>query len=766
MFFGVGIFVYLNMHNPTLIVSQLPLYFLLVLQEFYIHFKLEEGLPGKKISQNISHPIECVDFKTRAKLERHTKVANTIKDLIFEHDIKYFNLQLEISNFEINADVNEEELLREAANLVQATNGNYIHGIDVYSAYLLLSDRQTQLLFNKGVTREDVLIVLSWIRKEFDLDKKRKSGIHFSGSGAFDFFVYGWSAELEKYASNFTREVLMKRTAAPIGREKEYDLLVTALCKSSSSNAMLVGSAGVGKTTLVTQLVLDSDASLLPRNISGKIIFQLHPDMLLAGVDNTGDLEMRFISLFSELSHAGNIIVYIPNIENLFGGGGLDADISGSLIDYLKGTRIKIIGSTTNDAFQKYIYSKQAIKELFDIIEVEEPDPDTAVFMVLEKSKEIANLNKVSISYGASKTACNLADTYLNDGTAMPGRAIRLLDDAVAYSMTHGIKKITANEINTFVQTKTSIVLSKPTQEESQELLHLEEDLHKRVISQDEAVKAIADAMRRVRAGMKDGKKPIASFLFLGPTGVGKTETAKALASSYFGDEEAMIRLDMSEYQNEDAIKSFLGDDSHYDGTVADKVSQKPFSLVLLDEFEKAHPHILDLFLQILDEGRLTDNRGRTVSFTNTIIIATSNAGSEFIREKYKEGELVEEVKKQLIEKVLEQNTFKPELVNRFDDVIVFRPLSEQDAVEVTKLFMKEIVDKVSEKHVLLSYEDSVPEFVAKSSYSIEFGARNIHRFIEQSIESQLSKLILSESLSNGGSARIVVEGNILVIKV
>ncbi|MDO8270012.1 MAG: AAA family ATPase, partial [Candidatus Levybacteria bacterium] len=437
-----------------------------------------------------------------------------------------------------------------------------------------------------------------------------------------------------------------------------------------------------------------------------------------------------------------------------------------ALVEYLKSSRIKIIGSTTPEAFQRYIYQKQEIKELFDVIDVNEPDSNTALYMMLEKAFELEKSNSISISFSAVKEARDLSDSYTIDGSAMPGRAIRLLDDVISYGKTHGHKKISKKEVQDFIQQKTHIVLDKPSEEESRKLLNLESELHKQIISQDEAVVAIADAMRRVRSGMKDQKKPIASFLFLGPTGVGKTETAKALASSYFGDEKDMIRMDMSEYQNPDSIERFLGNKGGpYAESLADKILKNPFTLILLDEFEKAYPPILDLFLQILDEGHLTDNLGRTVSFNNSIIIATSNAGSEFIREEYKEGVNPEEVKKQLIEKVLQVNVFKPELINRFDDVIVFRALSEKDVVAVAKLFLQDVINVISEKQISLSYDPEVAEFIAKHAYSVEFGARNIKRFIEQSVENRLSKMILSNELPGGSQASINVEGESLVIK-
>lgn len=765
VFLFFALLVYLNLSNEDIIIRILPLYFFLLLQEFFIHFKLENRHPSKKVTEPYRHIIECVDFKVRAYLERHPNTQDVMSHIVHENEVKYFNSLLDFEYKKNDLAIDEEEILKKAGTIVGQIKGAYIHSIDIYASYLLLLDEKAKTLFDKGINEEDVITVLSWVRKKAEVDGKKHKPIRFSGSGVFDFFIFGWSAELSRYASDFTKEVLSTSQTRPIGRDSEYELLVTALSKSNSSNALIVGNAGIGKSTLVSQFAVDSNMSLLPHQVANKTVFKLYPERLLAGINNEGDLEARFVLLFSELIHAGNIVVYIPNIENIFGGGGLNVDISGALVEYLKSSRIKIIGSTTPDAFQKYIYPKQEIKELFDVIELSEPDENATLFMLLEKAKELERQNSIVISFSALKESIALSNSYSNDGTALPGRAIKLLEDVISFNATHGGRKITKEQIQDFIQQKTHIVLDKPSEEESQKLLHLEEELHKQVISQQEAISAIANAMRRVRSGMKNENRPIASFLFLGPTGVGKTETAKALAASYFGDEKAMIRLDMSEYQNPDSIDRFLGSDSHYEDSLADKVQKRPFSLLLLDEFEKAYVPIRDLFLQILDEGRLTDNLGRTVSFNNTIIIATSNAGSEFIREEYKEGEDPEELKKKLVEKILQQNIFKPELINRFDDVIIFRALSENDASEVAKLFLKDVIDRASEKQITLSYTDEVSQFIAKNAYSVEFGARNLRRFIEQSVENQLSKLILSNELSGGSSATIVVENNNLVIK-
>ena len=745
IFLGIGVLVYLNISNAAFIMRILPVYFVLILQEFFIHFKLENSPPQRTVHDAVSHIIETVDYRTRRHLERCPRAEDVMGNLLHSSEVKYLNRLLGHSYKRGDGVIGEEKVLLKAGQLSKAVGGKNIHGIDIYCAYLLLEDEIDKSLFQSEISEKDIIVVLSWVRRQYSIDMPKHHGLHFTGSGVFDFFVYGWSAELAQYAQDFTREVLSSPQTLTIGRAREYDLLVTALSKSSSSNAMLVGDAGVGKTALIRELAMDSHNGSLPKSASNKLIFKLYPERLIAGINNEGDLEGRIVNLFSELFHAGNIIVYIPNIENIFGGGGLNVDFSGALVEYLKSNRIKVIGSTTKEAYKTFIYPKTEIKELFDEIEIDEPDNEAVLFMLLEKSKEIENANHVVITYSAIREARKLSNSYVNDGTGLPGRAVRLLEDVVSYCLTHGVKQIDKQSVSDYIEAKTQIILSEPTEKEADELMHMEEQIHKRVIAQDEAVKAISDAMRRVRSGIKDENKPIASFLFLGPTGVGKTEAAKALAKSYFGEEHNMIRLDMSEYQSSDAVDRFLGSSGSQD-TLADKVAANPFCEILLDE------------------GRLTDNLGRTVSFNNTIIIATSNAGSEFIREMFKNG-VSGNIKDKLVEKLLQGGTFKPELVNRFDDVIVFHPLTQPEASQISKIFLDEIINRTREKQIMLSYDQEVCEYIAKSAYSVEFGARNIKRFIEQSVENQLSKLILSHDLISGEQARIVIENDNLVIK-
>lgn len=766
LFFFIGLIVLFNLGNLQLITMILPIYFLLILQEFFIHFKLENTSPKSSVKDNYRNVFDCVDFKTRAIFERKKSTKKIFQETSSTLEVKLFKKLLGMKQIHMEDEIEEKTVLGRTKEVVESVGGTHIHAVDIFASCLLLMNEKSKILPDLGIEEKDVLTVLSWVRKEYGVDKKHHYRLNFTGSGAFDFFVFGWSTELSRVAVNFTREVIAKKKSEPLGREKEYDLLITALLKSSSSNALLVGPAGVGKSAMVMQFAIDSHEGNLPHALSNKIVFQLYPERLITGIHSTGDLEERFISVFSELSHAGNIIVYIPNIENIFGGGGLNFDISGALIEYLKSSRIKIIATTNENAYKEFVGSKTEIKELFDMIEMREPTLEDAVFMVLEKAKEFEMLNGVSISYQAVKEACLLSTQFGSDGIALPGSAVHLLDDAISYSLTHGTKNITKREVEKYVEEKKHVALEEPNYEERQKLLTLEEQMHEEIVSQNEAVSAIADAMRRVRSGMKEGKKPVASFLFLGPTGVGKTQTAKALAKTYFGSYESMIRLDMSEYQNPDSVDRLLGKNGMYTDSIMDKVVENPFSLILLDEFEKAYPHILDLFLQILDEGRLTDNSGRTVSFTNCIIIATSNAGSEFIREADNQGVIDENLKQALVEKIQQDGIFKPELLNRFDDIIVFKPLTKDNVISVAKFFIDEVVHNALKKQITLSYDDAVLSYIAEHAFSIEFGARNIKRFIEQAVENQLSKLILSQSLQRGSSARIMVVSNSLVIKV
>ena len=735
---------YLNLQSPDMLLRLLFLGFVVILNELFIFEKINKTAPREKVVHT-KNAVDCLNFSLKRLFEDHEiayilqTVSKNSAAMLLQ---KKIGIQIPTGEFE---SIDKQELLDELQSIVLAVKGNYIYHVDVCAAVFIILNKKQKILQEHELNSTDILYVLYWVRRELGIDKKSDQEIAFSGSGVFDFFVYGWSEQVKKYSENFTTHVVREFSPDIIGRNREYDLLVTALSKNSVSNALIVGQPGTGVTTLVSLLAYESNRAAVPAGLSHKMVFKLLADRLLAGVQNQGELEDRFTSLFAEIEHSGNIIIYVPYIENIFGGGGFDFDISGSLFDYLKSNKIKIIGSTTPEAYKQFIEPKTSLHEFFDIVTVDEPDLEMTMYMLFEVIGKIEHINRVVITYDGVKESVALSSSYISDGH-FPSKAIILLEDAVATAKIHGKTVVTKHEVRSLVESKTHILLENPNQDEKDKLLHMEEGLHKHVIAQEEAVGAIAGALRRVRSGIKHDNHPLCSFLFLGPTGVGKTECAKALAREYFGSEDAMIRLDMSEYQTQDSIHKILGD-GQANGFI-EQVSQNPFSLILLDEFEKAHPQILDVILQVLDDARMTSDNGKTITFRNNIIIATANAGSEFIREKLNSGTSSDDLKKILVEDLMKKERFKPELLNRFDDVIVFKPLTKNDTKKVSRKMLDALTKELEGKQLSIAFDDTIVDWVATTSFDDDFGARNIKRFITHNIENVLSEKILDGSLN------------------
>jgi ATP-dependent Clp protease ATP-binding subunit ClpC len=407
--------------------------------------------------------------------------------------------------------------------------------------------------------------------------------------------------------------------------------------------------------------------------------------------------------------------------------------------------------------------------ESFAVVEFDQPRDDVVLEMLFRKALYIESKDKVDITYNAVVSAFEYADKYSKE-RALPGSAVNLLDDTAAAVAMSDKKIVEEEDILGQVEKKIKVAVGEPKTLEKQLLLNLETEIHKRIIGQNEAVSAISEGIRRIRTGLNESKKPI-SFLFLGPTGVGKTETARVLSNVYFGQEQ-LIRLDMSEYAGEEGIKRLLGSgpgEGDEKGQLTEAIFDNPYSLVLLDEFEKADNKILDLFLQVFDEGRLTDNKGKTVSFVDSIIIATSNAGSEFIREQVGKGVAVDKTfQKSLLEYLQTQRIFKPELLNRFDGVIVFKPLEMEQIVQIINLSLQDFAKKLSQKDIKLTFDQKVIAKIAREGFDKEFGARPLERYIQNYIEDAMAQKILADEISRGDLVSVSVDssGNISFVKV
>ena len=539
--------------------------------------------------------------------------------------------------------------------------------------------------------------------------------------------------------------------------------------KIENNNVLLVGDAGSGKGNLVKALAYHSLEGNLGGYLNNRKIFELMVGPLIAGAPNRSELEIRLQNVIAEVSHAREVVLYVPEFQEILGGSAYNLDISGALLPYLRDGVIPIIASMTTGNYKTFM-DRNPLKQVFSTVPLKEPSKNTAIQMVLGESSHIEKKYKVILSYLAVGSAVELSSRFFHD-KVLPGSAISLLEtvanaisiskDMPYYDQTR--KKIVLKEhVIRKVEETTHVALGAPTKQEIDLLLHLEQKLHERVIDQDEAITAIADAMRRVRSGVEVGQKPI-SFLFLGPTGVGKTETAKALADLYYGGEKNMIRLDMSEYTDEAGLRRLLGappGQGDQRGDLTEKIRDNPSSLVLLDEFEKAHPQIHNLFLQVLDDGRLTDNKGETVSFKNAIIIATSNAASDFIRASVEKGVKVDKTfQHQLLEQVQAQNIFKPELLNRFDEVITFKPLLGEQVPQVVKLLLDKLIHSMAEQDITLIFDAAVIEKIGREGMDSQFGARPLRRYIQDTVEDIIAQKKLTKELDRGKTASFFING-------
>ena len=754
------LFIFLTKDNLHLTRQLISFYAAFLINEIFIQVKVNAFNPEKTVLTAVEIK-DSVTFSTMALFEKSKNPYEMAKDVSRHKEVSFFLKKLGISYSIKETNLDKKELLIQAFEIAKRLKDDYVNSFHLYISYILLSEPETLFMQENNFTNDDMLNIAYWAQSI--VFENRKKTLRFLGTGVFDSLVYGWNYETKKYAVDFTSLALSKSFEPTItGRKNEYERMIIGLSKESVQNVLLVGEPGVGKTSLAEYFSLHSHLGDTPQRVAHKIVFELLVDKLLAGVDNSGQLEERMQNFFADIAGAGNAICFIQNIESIFGGGGFNFDMSGVLYEYLKNNKVQIIGTTTPAAFSTHIETKASVRNLFETIILDEPEIGDSLLIVIEKIPQIEKRYKVEITYPAVKETILLASSFLPE-RRMPGKAISLLEEAANVAQIEKKKSIGKENMISIVEQKTNIPLGDPKQKEKEKLLNLEKLMHESVIGQDKAVASIADTLKRVRSGFSTDKKPIGSFLFLGPTGVGKTRVAKALARTYFGGEGSMIRLDMSEYQTQEQMRRLLGEapgEEYSANTLTEQISKNPFSLILLDEFEKAHPNLLNLFLQVFDDARMTDNKGVTVSFSNAIIIATSNAGSEFVREKVGEGLGDEALHEELLEYLLKNNIYKPELINRFDAVIVFKPLIHEEIKKIAKLLLLESLKKLEDQQLFINFDEKLLEKIASESFDKDFGARNVKRYIQDNIENFLSSLILEEKIIKGKSHKLSVNEN------
>ncbi len=572
-----------------------------------------------------------------------------------------------------------------------------------------------------------------------------------------------WTARptptLDKFSRDLTDLARQEKVGFLIGHEREFGELLNIISRPGKPNVLLVGEPGIGKSTIIFHLAFRMVKDKVPRTLFDKRLVSLEIADLVANAP-PDVIAGRLQEIAREIIAAKNIILFIPNVHDLFR---TAQNRSLSAIDILlpivKNEAIPVIGETYPREFKQFIEPRSDFLEQFEVLNIEEISEAEAVEFLIYNSLILEKEFKVFITFRAVKKAVELAHRYFKN-KPLPGSATDVLKRALGRVSQTGLKRLTEEILVEEVQKLSKIPIQKVAADETEKLLNLEALIHERLINQDPAVKAVSNSLREYRSGLSRKGGPIASFLFVGPTGVGKTELAKILAKVQFGSLDTMERFDMSEYQDKTSIFRFIGTpDGERTGTLTDAVLERPYSLILLDEFEKAYPDILNLFLQVFDDGRLTDSLGRTVDFQNTIIIATSNAHSDFIKTEIEGGKKIEEISEELKKRLT--SFFKPELLNRFSDVIVFRNLNKQEILAVAKILVKEVVQTLKETHGIdLIIQDSALRKISELGYSPVFGARPLRQVISEKIKSVLAEKILRKEITRGAKLECVFEND------
>lgn len=571
-----------------------------------------------------------------------------------------------------------------------------------------------------------------------------------------------WTARptptLDQFSTNLTDLARAEAVGLLVGHQVEFERLLAAISRPGKPNALLVGGPGIGKSTMIAHLAFRIIKDEVPPVLFDKRLVSLEIADLVANA-TPEVLSGRLQKIVEEIILAGNIVLVIDNVHNLFRTGDVKKlSAIDLLLPLIKNDAIPVVADTFPKEFKQYIEPRYDFLEQFEVIPVEEITEAEAARVLVYTSIILEREFKISITFRAVRKAVEVAHRYLRS-RPLPGSALDLLKQSLAKAYEEKAKVLGEDYVVVVAQTQTKVPIASAGAIEAEKLLNLEHTIHERLVDQDAAVSDVARALREYRSGLSRKGGPIATFLFVGPTGVGKTELAKLLAQANFGSKERMHRFDMSEYQDKQSIFRLIGTpDGERIGTLTDAVLAEPYSLILLDEFEKAHPDLLNLFLQVFDDGRLTDSVGRTVNFENTIIIATSNAHSQFIKEQIEQGRTVPSIAEELKKKITDY--FKPELINRFSNIIVFRNLSMEEIYTVTGFLVKEVVDLLSDTHgVALAVEESAIQEITRLGYSPVFGARPLRQVISEKVKGVLAEKILRRELPRGKTVTISFSG-------
>ncbi len=713
-----------------------------------------------------------------------------------------------------------KRVLQSAITLSSRMGASYVGTEHLLLAVISESDSYAVSFLNElGVSRERLAQSIGNSMQNGGIPRDGAEGFAPQGTQG-----EGGESALDKFGRDLTKAAKNGEIDPVIGREKEIERVVQILSRRTKNNPVLIGEPGVGKTAVAEGLALEISKGNVPEILRGKRVVSLDLTGMVAGAKYRGDFEERIKAAIDEVKNSKNIILFIDELHTIIGAGAAEgsADAANILKPSLARGDFQVIGATTLNEYRKYIEKDAALERRFQPVMVGEPTNEQAVQILKGLRDRYEAHHKVKITDEAIEAAVNLSSRYIAD-RYLPDKAIDLIDEGASKvrlasmtspdnireledtikkfeqekasavneqdferaaklrdeqkkvqnrldaakkqwqdSMKDNCGEVTAETIAKIVSDWTGVPVVQLTKEESERLLNMEQVLHERVVGQDEAVSAISRAIRRGRVGLKDPKRPVGSFIFLGPTGVGKTELCKALAQAMFGDENAMLRLDMSEYMEKHTVSKLIGSPPGYvgfdeGGQLTEKVRRKPYSVVLFDEIEKAHPDVFNMLLQILEDGRLTDSRGRTVDFKNTVIIMTSNAGARLITEKHKSLGFAQEEgadkadTKELVMAELKK-LFRPEFLNRIDDIIVFNKLTQDEIKQIASKMLGTLAKRLENMNIKISFTDAAVTAIADKGFDDAYGARPLRRAIQSEIEDTLSEQMLDGKITENSS--------------
>ena len=669
-----------------------------------------------------------------------------------------------------------KEIIFEAYALAYRFRQKKVEVTELLEALVSQENEVKELLYDSNITLDKVKNVVAWIRIKKQLranwaSSRQKASLRPRSTMNRSMTAIA-TPVLDAFGQDLTSLAQYGYLLPCVGREKEIEKIFNIMHGGTRQSVILIGNPGVGRNTIIEGIAQRMVEEDVPDFLKDKRLVSLSIAKLVSGVA-PAEAQQRLIMLLNEIRRSGNIILYIGDIHNMIGisaGRQGSIDLADVLSQVLSNNTVLCLATTTPGDFRRYIEGKSSLDNVLEKVNVEEVSGNEAIQILESKVGTFEYQNQVFFSYDAIAETVELSDRYLHD-RFLPEKAIEVLQEVATKTRSQKGKDsiVNANDVALVISEKTNIPLAEITKEESEKLLNLEEKIHQRVVDQQEAVEMVAASLRRARAEMRDSTRPIVNLLFLGPTGVGKTELAKTVAEVYFGAEENMIRLDMSEYQEKTSLNRLIGAPPGYSGSeqggyLSEAIRKNPFALVLLDEIEKAHPDILNVFLQVMDDGRLTDNTGRTIDFTNAIIIATSNACTKFIQDQVKAKVPIPEIKQQLIDQQLNQY-FRPEFLNRFDGIIVFKPLTMVEVEQIAGFMLNKIAKNLEGKGITLRVTKPALAELAEAGFDPQFGARPLRRLIQQRVQDPLANYILGRKIGRRDTVTFDFGGKIEITK-